>query len=578
LSSYCCTMEHLPSDSATPQLVKDLLPSVDPSVTSSSSFEYVEQSIDNSQSKIFVDNSELFEDADGSAVIETSAFDTYNSTIPDVVYESALEENDSIAALSMDEKNFMKAAHSEAELCITPTERSAIDDIIVSEANKVHCVKDADSKIDQVECEITEKDDKIESKDENDHSDQNLTNNNNGDGDVAKVGSDVVQQENGVDLKKKPIEPAVSSLKSGDASEETDEVLEYEPVMVTQTLSNDAAVVDVVEPKLQENVSPVDVESNVKNNTDEQRIEIDNHLEKDGGFSFENAATNVEKLTTDIEIEDASSIEEEDKDANEKELNDTVIEVTKTESVEQMNLEPDSTVKVEDADQSQLNQVKSESKNDETINDSATDTTSAEIEKDKELVGPVVKRGRRRQSQAQSAEKTSEPVEQQMTTRSKSRAAALASAVVVNADEKKSNTIANKATVESEMEVESKTATVNRTDVGRPSTSKRGRKPRQKDTTDTTAADKAVVKSTKSDEKKRGRKPRQKDTTDTTVADKAVVQSTKSNEKKRGRKPRQRDTTDTTAADKAVVKSTKSKEKKPVTKSVKRTATKSSSS
>ncbi|KRZ87350.1 hypothetical protein T08_16630, partial [Trichinella sp. T8] len=543
LSSYCCTMEHLPSDSATPQLVKDLLPSVDPSVTSSSSFEYVEQSIDNSQSKIFVDNSELFEDAEGSAVIETSAFDTYNSTIPDVVYESAMEENDSIAALSMDEKNFMKAAHSEAELCITPTERSAIDDVIVSEANKVDCVKDADSKIDQVECEITEKDDKRESKDENDLSDQNLTNNNDGDGDVAKVGSDVVQQENGVDLKKKPIEPAVSSLKSGDASEETDEVLEYEPVMVTQTLSNDAAVVDVVEPKLQENVSSVDVESNVKNNTDEQRIEIDNHLEKDGGVSFENAATNVEKLTMDIEIQDASSIEDEDKDANEKELNDTVIEVTKTESVEQMNLEPDSTIKVEDADQSQLNQVKSESKNDESVNDSATDTTSAAIEQDKELVGPVVKRGRRRKSQAHS-----EPVERQMTTRSKSRAAALASAVVVNADEKKSNTIANKATVESEMEVESETATVNRTDVGRPSTSKRGRKPRQKDTTDTTAADKAVIQSTKSDEKKRGRKPRQKDTTDTT------------------------------AADKAVVKSTKSKEKKPVTKSVKRTATTKSSS
>ncbi|KRX58138.1 hypothetical protein T09_6566, partial [Trichinella sp. T9] len=572
LSSYCCTMEHLPSDSATPQLVKDLLPSVDPSVTSSSSFEYVEQSIDNSQSKIFVDNSELFEDAEGSAVIETSAFDTYNSTIPDVVYESAMEENDSIAALSMDEKNFMKAAHSEAELCITPTERSAIDDVIVSEANKVDCVKDADSKIDQVECEITEKDDKRESKDENDLSDQNLTNNNDGDGDVAKVGSDVVQQENGVDLKKKPIEPAVSSLKSGDASEETDEVLEYEPVMVTQTLSNDAAVVDVVEPKLQENVSSVDVESNVKNNTDEQRIEIDNHLEKDGGVSFENAATNVEKLTMDIEIQDASSIEDEDKDASEKELNDTVIEVTKTESVEQMNLEPDSTIKVEDADQSQLNQVKSESKNDESINDSAADTTSAAIEQDKELAGPV-KRGRRRKSQAHS-----EPVEQQMTTRSKSRAAALASAVVVNADEKKSNTIANKATVESEMEVESETATVNRTDVGRPSTSKRGRKPRQKDTTDTTAADKAVVQSTKSDEKKRGRKPRQKDTTDTTAADKAVVQSTKSDEKKRGRKPSQKDTTDTTAADKAVVKSTKSKEKKPVTKSVKRTATKSSSS
>ncbi|KRX36710.1 hypothetical protein T05_4172, partial [Trichinella murrelli] len=573
LSSYCCTMEHLPSDSATPQLVKDLLPSVDPSVTSSSSFEYVEQSIDNSQSKIFVDNSELFEDAEGSAVIETSAFDTYNSTIPDVVYESAMEENDSIAALSMDEKNFMKAAHSEAELCITPTERSAIDDVIVSEANKVDCVKDADSKIDQVECEITEKDDKRESKDENDLSDQNLTNNNDVDGDVAKVGSDVVQQENGVDLKKKPIEPAVSSLKSGDASEETDEVLEYEPVMVTQTLSNDAAVVDVVEPKLQENVSSVDVESNVKNNTDEQRIEIDNHLEKDGGVSFENAATNVEKLTMDIEIQDASSIEDEDKDANEKELNDTVIEVTKTESVEQMNLETDSTIKVEDADQSQLNQVKSESKNDESINDSATDTTSAAIEQDKELAGPVVKRGRRRKSQAHS-----EPVEQQMTTRSKSRAAALASAVVVNADEKKSNTIANKATVESEMEVESETATVNRTDVGKPSTSKRGRKPRQKDTTDTTAADKAVVQSTKSDEKKRGRKPRQKDTTDTTAADKAVVQSTKSDEKKRGRKPSQKDTTDTTAADKAVVKSTKSKEKKPVTKSVKRTATTKSSS
>ncbi|KRX36709.1 hypothetical protein T05_4172 [Trichinella murrelli] len=565
-------MEHLPSDSATPQLVKDLLPSVDPSVTSSSSFEYVEQSIDNSQSKIFVDNSELFEDAEGSAVIETSAFDTYNSTIPDVVYESAMEENDSIAALSMDEKNFMKAAHSEAELCITPTERSAIDDVIVSEANKVDCVKDADSKIDQVECEITEKDDKRESKDENDLSDQNLTNNNDVDGDVAKVGSDVVQQENGVDLKKKPIEPAVSSLKSGDASEETDEVLEYEPVMVTQTLSNDAAVVDVVEPKLQENVSSVDVESNVKNNTDEQRIEIDNHLEKDGGVSFENAATNVEKLTMDIEIQDASSIEDEDKDANEKELNDTVIEVTKTESVEQMNLETDSTIKVEDADQSQLNQVKSESKNDESINDSATDTTSAAIEQDKELAGPV-KRGRRRKSQAHS-----EPVEQQMTTRSKSRAAALASAVVVNADEKKSNTIANKATVESEMEVESETATVNRTDVGKPSTSKRGRKPRQKDTTDTTAADKAVVQSTKSDEKKRGRKPRQKDTTDTTAADKAVVQSTKSDEKKRGRKPSQKDTTDTTAADKAVVKSTKSKEKKPVTKSVKRTATTKSSS
>ncbi|KRX70064.1 hypothetical protein T06_11910, partial [Trichinella sp. T6] len=577
LSSYCCTMEHLPSDSATPQLVKDLLPSVDPSVTSSSSFEYVEQSIDNSQSKIFVDNSELFEDAEGSAAIETSAFDTYNSTIPDVVYESAMEENDSIAALSMDEKNFMKAAHSEAELCITPTERSAVDDVIVSEANKVDCVKDADSKTDQVECEITEKDDKRESKDENDLSDQNFTNNNDGDGDVAKVGSDVVQQENGVDLKKKPIEPAVSSLKSGDASEETDEVLEYEPVMVTQTLSNDAAVVDVVEPKLQENVSSVDVESNAKNNTDEQRIEIDNYLEKDGGVSFENAATNVEKLTTDIEIQDVS-IEDEDNDANEKELNDTVIEVTKTESVEQMNLEPDSTIKVEDADQSQLNQVKSESKNDESINDSATDTTSAAIEQDKELVGPVVKRGRRRKSQAQSDEKTSEPVEQQMTTRSMSRAAALASAVVVNADEKKSNTIANKATVESEMEVESETATVNRTDVGRPSTSKRGRKPRQKDTTDTTAADKAVVQSTKSDEKKRGRKPRQMDTTDTTAADKAVVQSTKSDEKKRGRKPRQKDTTDTTAADKAVVKSTKSNEKKPVTKSVKRTATKSSSS
>ncbi|KRZ54817.1 hypothetical protein T02_3451 [Trichinella nativa] len=489
-------MEHLPSDSATPQLVKDLLPSADPSVTSSSSFEYVEQSIDNSQSKIFVDNSELFEDAEGSAAIETSAFDTYNSTIPDVVYESAMEENDSIAALSMDEKNFMKAAHSEAELCITPTERSAVDDVIVSEANKVDCVKDADSKTDQVE-----KDDKRESKDENDLSDQNLTNNNDGDGDVAKVGSDVVQQENGVDLKKKPIEPAVTSLKSGDASEETDEVLEYEPVMVTQTLSNDAAVVDVVEPKLQENVSSVDVESYAKNNTDEQRIEIDNHLEKDGGVLFENAATNVEKLTTDIEIQDAS-IEDEDNDANEKELNDTVIEVTKTESVEQMNLEPDSTIKVEDADQSQLNQVKSESKNDESINDSATDTTSAAIEQDKELVGPVVKRGRRRKSQAQSDEKTSEPVEQQMTTRSMSRAAALASAVVVNADEKKSNTIANKATVESEMEVESETATVNRTDVGRPSTSKRGRKPRQKDTTDTTAADKAVVQSTKSNEKK----------------------------------------------------------------------------
>ncbi|OUC40731.1 hypothetical protein D917_03852 [Trichinella nativa] len=491
-------MEHLPSDSATPQLVKDLLPSADPSVTSSSSFEYVEQSIDNSQSKIFVDNSELFEDAEGSAAIETSAFDTYNSTIPDVVYESAMEENDSIAALSMDEKNFMKAAHSEAELCITPTERSAVDDVIVSEANKVDCVKDADSKTDQVECEITEKDDKRESKDENDLSDQNLTNNNDGDGDVAKVGSDVVQQENGgVDLKKKPIEPAVTSLKSGDASEETDEVLEYEPVMVTQTLSNDAAVVDVVEPKLQENVSSVDVESYAKNNTDEQRIEIDNHLEKDGGVLFENAATNVEKLTTDIEIQDASSIEDEDNDANEKELNDTVIEVTKTESVEQMNLEPDSTIKVEDADQSQLNQVK----NDESINDSATDTTSAAIEQDKELVGPV-KRGRRRKSQAQSDEKTSEPVEQQMTTRSMSRAAALASAVVVNADEKKSNTVANKATVESEMEVESETATVNRTDVGRPSTSKRGRKPRQMDTTDTTAADKAVVQSTKSNEKK----------------------------------------------------------------------------
>ncbi|KRX23796.1 hypothetical protein T07_15216, partial [Trichinella nelsoni] len=501
LSSYCCTMEHLPSDSATPQLVKDLLPSVDPSVTSSSSFEYVEQSIDNSQSKIFVGNSELFDDADGSAVIETSAVDTYNSTITDVMYESAVEGNDTTATLSMDEKNFMKTAHSETELCITPTERSAIDDVIVSEANKVDCVKDADSKIDQVECEITEKDDKRESKDENDHGDQNLTNNNDGDGDVGKVGSDVVQQENGVDLKKKPIEPAVSSLKSGDAGEETDEVLEYEPVMVTQTLSNDAAVVDVVEPKLQENVSSVDVESNVKNNTDEQRIEIDNHLEKDG-VSFENAATNVEKLTTDIEIKDASSIEEEDKDANEKELNDTVIEVSKTESVEQMNLELDSTLEVEDADQSQLNQVKSESKNDESINDSAKDTTSAAIEKDEELVGPVVKRGRRRKSQAQSAEKTSEPVEQHMTTRSKSKAAALASAVVVNADEKKSNTFANKATVESEMEVESKTATVNRTGVGRPSTSKRGRKPRQKDTTDTTAADKAVVKSTKSKEKK----------------------------------------------------------------------------
>ncbi|XP_003369702.1 hypothetical protein Tsp_05111 [Trichinella spiralis] len=497
MKRYCCTMEHLPSDSATPQLVKDLLPSVDPSVTSSSSFEYVEQSIDNSQSKIFVGNSELFDDADGSAVIETSAVDTYNSTITDVMYESAVEGNDSTATLSMDEKNFMKTAHSETELCITPTERSAIDDVIVSEANKVDCVKDADSKIGQVECEITEKDDKRESKDENDHGDQNLTNNNDGDGDVAKVGSDVVQQENGgVDLKKKPIEPAVSSLKSGDAGEETDEVLEYEPVMVTQTLSNDAAVVDVVEPKLQENVSSVDVESNVKNNTDEQRIEIDNHLEKDGGVSFENAATNVEKLTTDIEIKDASSIEDEDKDANEKELNDTVIEVSKTESVEQMNLEPDSTMEVEDADQSQLNQVK----NDESINDNAKDTTSAAVEKDEELVGP---------------EKTSEPVEQQMTTRSKSKAAALASAVVVNADEKKSDTAANKATVESsEMEVESKTATVNRTGVGRPSTSKRGRsrmkfalflylsKPRQKDTTDTTAADKAVVKSTKSKEKK----------------------------------------------------------------------------
>ncbi|KAL1235358.1 Ubiquitin carboxyl-terminal hydrolase puf [Trichinella spiralis] len=425
----------------------------------SSSFEYVEQSIDNSQSKIFVGNSELFDDADGSAVIETSAVDTYNSTITDVMYESAVEGNDSTATLSMDEKNFMKTAHSETELCITPTERSAIDDVIVSEANKVDCVKDADSKIGQVECEITEKDDKRESKDENDHGDQNLTNNNDGDGDVAKVGSDVVQQEN------------------GDAGEETDEVLEYEPVMVTQTLSNDAAVVDVVEPKLQENVSSVDVESNVKNNTDEQRIEIDNHLEKDG---------------------DASSIEDEDKDANEKELNDTVIEVSKTESVEQMNLEPDSTMEVEDADQSQLNQVK----NDESINDNAKDTTSAAVEKDEELVGPVVKRGRRRKSQAQSAEKTSEPVEQQMTTRSKSKAAALASAVVVNADEKKSDTAANKATVESEMEVESKTATVNRTGVGRPSTSKRGRKPRQKDTTDTTAADKAVVKSTKSKEKK----------------------------------------------------------------------------
>ncbi|KRZ78295.1 hypothetical protein T10_10483 [Trichinella papuae] len=508
-------MEHLPSDAATPQLVKDLLPSVDPSVTSSSSFEYVEQSIDNSQSKIFVANSELYDDADGSSIIETSVVDAYNSTITDVMYESAVEGNND-ATLSMDEKDFMKTAHSEIELCITPTERSAVGDVIVAEANTVDCEEDTDSKIDKVES-VTEKDDKEELKEEEEEEedsehgkgDQNLTNNNGDSADVAEVSSDVgvsdvVQQENGIDLTKKPIEPVGSSLKSGDIVEETDEVLEYEPVMVTQTLSNDA--VDVVEPKLQENISSVDISSNVQsdvNNADEniteqRRIEIDNQLEKDEDVLSENTATKVENLTTEIEIKDASV--EEDKDVSEKELNETVVEVSKTESVIQMNLEPDNTMELEDADQSRLNQVKNESNNNESVNDSVKDATSA-IEKDEELVGPVVKRGRRRKSQAQPAEKTSEPVEQ-MTTRSRSKAAA-ALASAVNTEENKSNTIVNK-TLESEMQVvESKeTATVvNR--IGRPSTSKRGRKPRQKDTTTetTTETDKAV-KSTKSKEKK----------------------------------------------------------------------------
>ncbi|KRZ16995.1 hypothetical protein T11_7026 [Trichinella zimbabwensis] len=508
-------MEHLPSDAATPQLVKDLLPSVDPSVTSSSSFEYVEQSIDNSQSKIFVANSELYDDADGSSVIETSVVDAYNSTITDVMYESAVEGNND-ATLSMDEKDFMKTAHSEIELCITPTERSAVGDVIIAEANRVDCEEDTDSKIDKVES-VTEKDDKEEEEEEEEDSehgkgDQNLTNNNGDSADVAEVSSDVgvsdvVQQENGIDLTKKPIEPVGSSLKSGDIVEETDEVLEYEPVMVTQTLSNDAVVVDVVEPKLHENISSVDMSSNVQsdvNNADEnfteqRRIEIDNQLEKDGDVLFENTATKVEieNLTTEIEMKDASV--EEDKDVSEKELNETVVEVSKTESVIQMNLEPDNTVEVEDADQSRLNQVKNESNNNESVNDSVKDATSA-IEKDEELVGPVVKRGRRRKSQAQPAEKTSEPVEQ-MTTRSRSKAAA-ALASAVNTEENKSNTIVKK-TLESEMQVvESKETptVVNR--IGRPSTSKRGRKPRQKDTTETTTETDKAVKSTKSKEKK----------------------------------------------------------------------------
>ncbi|KRZ34567.1 hypothetical protein T4B_3078 [Trichinella pseudospiralis] len=495
-------MEHLPSDAATPQLVKDLLPSVDPSVTSSSSFEYVEQSIDNSQSKIFVANSELYDDADGSAVIETSVVDAYNSTITDVMYESAVEGNND-ATLSMDEKDFMKTARSEIELCIIPTERSAVGDVIVAEANTVDSEEDADSKIGKVES-VTEKDDKEEEESDHGQGDQNLTNNNFDSADAAEVSndvgiSDVVQQENGDDLTKKPNEPVASSLKSGDqVGEETDEVLEYEPVMVTQTLSNDA----IVESKLQESVSSVDMSSNVQsdvNNADanftEQPIEIDNQLEKDENVSSENTATKVEieNLTTEIEMKDVSV--EEDKDVSEKELNETIVEVSKTESVVQMNLEPDNTVEAENADQSRLNQVKNEANNDESVNDSIKHATTV-IEKDEELVGPVVKRGRRRKSQAQSAEKASEPVEQ-MTTRSRSKAAALASAA--NTEEKKSNTVVNK-TVESEMQMESKEV-VNR--IGRPSTSKRGRKPRQKDTTETAAAaaDKAV-KSTKSKEKK----------------------------------------------------------------------------